>query len=153
MCSDGDSAPTKKANPVAREAQTSCTRRPGNECADKNAKYQASLERHNLTDTGIPSAGPDGNPFNNVAWLAREEARPSTPEPSSPIPNLVYFSDPKNALKSQMHAKHRLEYADRKTGYYTYYQSFLLHANKGISKDRRPHWCTDRITSPPRSSD
>eukprot|EP00983_Pelagomonas_calceolata_P027065 850752-Pelagomonas_calceolata.AAC.1 len=50
----------------------------GNECADTIAKYQASLKDNNLMDTGIPNAGPGGNPFYNIAWLAREEARPST---------------------------------------------------------------------------
>eukprot|EP00983_Pelagomonas_calceolata_P031408 985294-Pelagomonas_calceolata.AAC.1 len=61
----------------------------GNEYADRKAKYQASLRDNNLIGTGIPSAGPGGNPFYSIAWLAREEARPRTPEPSSPIPNLV----------------------------------------------------------------
>eukprot|EP00983_Pelagomonas_calceolata_P065688 1148689-Pelagomonas_calceolata.AAC.3 len=65
----------------------------GNECADSIAKYQASLKNNNLNDTGIPSAGPGGNPFYNIAWLAREEARPSTPGSSSPIPNLINFPD------------------------------------------------------------
>eukprot|EP00983_Pelagomonas_calceolata_P016261 514540-Pelagomonas_calceolata.AAC.1 len=32
-----------------------------------------------------------------------------------------------------MHAKHKLGYADRKTGYYTYYQSLLPHVDKKIS--------------------
>eukprot|EP00983_Pelagomonas_calceolata_P132450 1161867-Pelagomonas_calceolata.AAC.3 len=32
-----------------------------------------------------------------------------------------------------MHAEDRLGYADGKTGYYTYNQSLLPHANKGIS--------------------
>eukprot|EP00983_Pelagomonas_calceolata_P027283 857150-Pelagomonas_calceolata.AAC.1 len=32
-----------------------------------------------------------------------------------------------------MHAQHKLAYADRKTGYYTYYQSLLPHVNKSIS--------------------
>eukprot|EP00983_Pelagomonas_calceolata_P075604 1153086-Pelagomonas_calceolata.AAC.5 len=73
-------------------------------------------------------AGPGGNPFYNTAWLAREEARQSTSESSSPIPNLVYFPDLKDAFKSLMHAKHRLGYADRNTGYYTYYRSFITGA-------------------------
>eukprot|EP00983_Pelagomonas_calceolata_P023716 746794-Pelagomonas_calceolata.AAC.1 len=55
-------------------------------------------------------------PFYNVAWLAREEARPSTPDSSSSIPNLVYSPDLKDASKSHMHAKHKLGYADCKTG-------------------------------------
>eukprot|EP00983_Pelagomonas_calceolata_P032938 1032020-Pelagomonas_calceolata.AAC.1 len=59
-----------------------------NEYADRIAEYQASLNNNNLTDTGIPNASPGGNPFYNFAWLAREKAKPSTPESSSPIPNL-----------------------------------------------------------------
>eukprot|EP00983_Pelagomonas_calceolata_P002785 92378-Pelagomonas_calceolata.AAC.1 len=105
----------------------------GNECADRIAKYQANLKDDNLTDAGIPSAGPGGNPFFNIAWLAREAARPTTHEFSFPIANLNYLPDLKNALKSHMYAKHRLGYADCKTGYYTHYQSLLSHVNKGIS--------------------
>eukprot|EP00983_Pelagomonas_calceolata_P038714 1136893-Pelagomonas_calceolata.AAC.2 len=99
-------SPTEKANPIPREAQTSCTRRclktisnlvstsqghiffykvkshagiAGNECADRIAKYQASLKDNNLTDTSNPSVGPGSNAIYNIAWLAREEARPGTP--------------------------------------------------------------------------
>eukprot|EP00983_Pelagomonas_calceolata_P070029 1150601-Pelagomonas_calceolata.AAC.2 len=101
--------------------------------ADTVAKYQASLKDNNLTYTGIHSAGPGGNPFYNITWLAREEARPTTPELSSPIPNLICLPDLKDALKSHIHDKNGLGYADHKTGYYTYYQSLLPHANKGTS--------------------
>eukprot|EP00983_Pelagomonas_calceolata_P039665 1137276-Pelagomonas_calceolata.AAC.1 len=103
----------------------------GNECADQVAKYQASLRDDDLTDTNIPSAGPDGIPFYNIAWLAWEEARPSTPVCSSPIPNLI-LPRPEGCLESYMHAKHRLGYADRKTGHYTSYQSLLPHASEDI---------------------
>eukprot|EP00983_Pelagomonas_calceolata_P023279 733540-Pelagomonas_calceolata.AAC.1 len=48
----------------------------GNECAETIAKYQATFKDYNLTGTGISSAGPGGNPFYNVAWLARKETRP-----------------------------------------------------------------------------
>eukprot|EP00983_Pelagomonas_calceolata_P058518 1145525-Pelagomonas_calceolata.AAC.1 len=102
----------------------------GNKCTDKFAKYQAILKK--LTDTGIPSAGPGSNHFYNFVWLAQKEARSGTSESSSPIPNLIYFSDLKNASKFHMHAKHRLGYAELKTGYYTCYQSLLFCANKGI---------------------
>eukprot|EP00983_Pelagomonas_calceolata_P080893 1155340-Pelagomonas_calceolata.AAC.2 len=44
----------------------------GNGCADKVAKYQASLKDNNLADAGIPSAGPGGKPSYKNAWLARE---------------------------------------------------------------------------------
>eukprot|EP00983_Pelagomonas_calceolata_P132451 1161867-Pelagomonas_calceolata.AAC.4 len=60
----------------------------GNEYTDSIAEYQASLKDNNLTDTGIPNTGPGCNPFYNIAWLARGEARPTTPESSIPIPNL-----------------------------------------------------------------
>eukprot|EP00983_Pelagomonas_calceolata_P056070 1144427-Pelagomonas_calceolata.AAC.4 len=87
--------------------------------ADRIAKQQASLKGNSLTNTGAPNAGPGGNTFFNIAWLAQDEARPSTPGSSSSVPNLVYFPNLKDALKSHMHAKHRLGYADCKTGYYT----------------------------------
>eukprot|EP00983_Pelagomonas_calceolata_P026942 846382-Pelagomonas_calceolata.AAC.1 len=35
------------------------------------AKYQASQVNNNLADTGIPSAGPGGNPFSQIFWLAK----------------------------------------------------------------------------------
>eukprot|EP00983_Pelagomonas_calceolata_P124543 1161118-Pelagomonas_calceolata.AAC.2 len=80
----------------------------GNECTDKVVNFQASLKDNNLTDTSIPSAGPGGNPFYNTAWLAREEARLSTPEFSLPIPNLRYFPVLEDALKCHIHVTHRL---------------------------------------------
>eukprot|EP00983_Pelagomonas_calceolata_P083155 1156099-Pelagomonas_calceolata.AAC.1 len=79
-------------------------------------KYQASLKNNNLIDTSIPRTGPDGNPFYNIAWLAQEETRPSAPESFFPVPNLMYFPDLKDALKSHVHSKNGLEYADRKSG-------------------------------------
>eukprot|EP00983_Pelagomonas_calceolata_P037291 1136273-Pelagomonas_calceolata.AAC.1 len=60
---------------------------------DRIVKYQASLKVNNLTDTGIPSAGPDGNPFYNTAWLAREEARLSILESAPLIRNLIPRQD------------------------------------------------------------
>eukprot|EP00983_Pelagomonas_calceolata_P058575 1145545-Pelagomonas_calceolata.AAC.2 len=52
---------------------------------------------------------------------------------SSPLnSNLIYLPDLKDALKSHMHAKHRLGYAGRKTGYCTY-QSLLPHANEALA--------------------
>eukprot|EP00983_Pelagomonas_calceolata_P054817 1143868-Pelagomonas_calceolata.AAC.2 len=50
----------------------------GNEYADKVAKYQASLKDNNLTDTGIPSAGPGGNASYNFCLAGLGEARLST---------------------------------------------------------------------------
>jgi ribonuclease HI len=116
----------------------------GNECADQIAKYQATFKNCNLHDTGLPSAGPGGNPFHNSTWLAQEETepRPSRSRPSSP--RLKYLPDLKNALKSHMHAKHKLGYANRKTGYYTYYQNLLPHVNRKISN---AFWSMPRIST------
>ena len=47
----------------------------GSECADQIAKYQATFKNFNLHDTGLPSAGPVGNPFHNSTWLAQEDSR------------------------------------------------------------------------------
>eukprot|EP00983_Pelagomonas_calceolata_P094479 1157896-Pelagomonas_calceolata.AAC.1 len=116
-CSESKSCLQRSTGIIYKEDVKSQAEVAGNECADEIAKYQASLKDNNLTDAGIPSAGQSGNPFYNIAWLAWEEARQSTTEPSSPIPNLTYFPDLKDTLKSHMHAEHRLVYTDRKTGY------------------------------------
>eukprot|EP00983_Pelagomonas_calceolata_P063207 1147631-Pelagomonas_calceolata.AAC.4 len=59
-------SPTQKPNTVPREAQTSS----GNGYGDRIAKYHASLKNNNPTNTCIPNAGPGGNPFYSIAWLA-----------------------------------------------------------------------------------
>jgi len=43
-----------------------------NEHADAVAKYQATQVDTNIADTGTPCAGIDGNPFNDITWLASE---------------------------------------------------------------------------------
>eukprot|EP00983_Pelagomonas_calceolata_P016583 523465-Pelagomonas_calceolata.AAC.1 len=45
----------------------------GNGCADAIAKYQANQANNCVADTGIPGAGPGGNPFTHIFWLANEE--------------------------------------------------------------------------------
>eukprot|EP00983_Pelagomonas_calceolata_P023960 754338-Pelagomonas_calceolata.AAC.1 len=47
----------------------------GNECADAIAKYQANHANNCVADNKIPGAGPGGNPFKHVFWLAKEENR------------------------------------------------------------------------------
>eukprot|EP00983_Pelagomonas_calceolata_P023007 724564-Pelagomonas_calceolata.AAC.1 len=67
----------------------------------------------------------------STAWLTREEARPSTSQFSSPIPNLMYFRTLRMLeILSLMHAACGLH---RKTGCYSYYQSLLSHATEGIN--------------------
>eukprot|EP00983_Pelagomonas_calceolata_P038782 1136917-Pelagomonas_calceolata.AAC.7 len=56
---------------IAMQSQAS---RTGNECVDQVAKYQASLKHGNLTDTGIPSAGPGGiHSTIHYGWLGKRQ--------------------------------------------------------------------------------
>jgi ribonuclease HI len=86
----------------------------GNECADVIAKHQATLDDTSLADTGIPSAGPGGNPFTNTFWLANRDIHQHPTNTSSShtaTPKLTYLPNLQGDLKSHMHAKHRLGYA------------------------------------------
>eukprot|EP00983_Pelagomonas_calceolata_P038107 1136677-Pelagomonas_calceolata.AAC.2 len=97
----------------------------GNEGADAIAKYQANQVNNNEADTGIVRAGPGGNPFFHLFWLAKEEKKELTAGTSTapaPDPQITYLPNLQSALKSHMHTKHRLGYANPKTGYYSYYQ-------------------------------
>eukprot|EP00983_Pelagomonas_calceolata_P133218 1161944-Pelagomonas_calceolata.AAC.25 len=96
------------------------------------APPEASLKDGNQTDAGIPSAGPGGIPFHNTTWLAREETHSRPPQSHPSCPRVRYLPDLKNALKSHMHVKHKLGYADRDTGYYTYYHNLLPHVDKSM---------------------
>eukprot|EP00983_Pelagomonas_calceolata_P024797 780979-Pelagomonas_calceolata.AAC.1 len=69
----------------------------------------------------------------NISPGAHQPDSRAVGQPLVTLVTLVYFPDLKEALKSHMHAKHRLGYAACKAGYYTYYQSLLPHADKGIS--------------------
>jgi len=108
----------------------------GNECADAIAKHQAKQASNCMADTEIPSAGPGGNPFTQIFWLAKEEKRvrtTGTPTGPPPAPKLTYLPNLQDALKSHMHTKHKLGYANAKTGYYSYYQNLLPQVDKKIS--------------------
>ncbi len=110
----------------------------GNECADALAKYQAchgnSLPA--ASEATIRTAGPGGNPFFDISWLAVEEVNQQESGTAAPqhSPRLTYLPDLQAALKSHMHSNHKLGYANSKIGYYPYYQSLLPHVHKGISK-------------------
>eukprot|EP00983_Pelagomonas_calceolata_P050724 1142098-Pelagomonas_calceolata.AAC.5 len=39
---------------------------------------QANQANNSVTDTGIPGAGPGGNPLSHLFWLAKEEKREHT---------------------------------------------------------------------------
>eukprot|EP00983_Pelagomonas_calceolata_P007977 260281-Pelagomonas_calceolata.AAC.1 len=82
----------------------------------------ANQANNSVADTGIPGAGPGGNPFSHLFWLAKEEKREltaSTPTTPATNPRITYLPNLQNALKFCMHMKHRLAYADSKTGYYS----------------------------------
>eukprot|EP00983_Pelagomonas_calceolata_P054447 1143692-Pelagomonas_calceolata.AAC.3 len=92
----------------------------GNECADDIANHQANQANNSVAVTGISGAGPGGNPFSHLFWLAKEDKREHTAGASTapaPNPKITYLTNLQNALKSQMHAKHRLGYAYSKIGY------------------------------------
>eukprot|EP00983_Pelagomonas_calceolata_P120218 1160683-Pelagomonas_calceolata.AAC.6 len=94
-----------------------------NECAllaDAIAKHQAKQANNCGADTEIPGAGPGRNPFTHVFWLAKEENKvhsAGTCTGPPPAPKLTYLPNVQDALKSHMHSKHKLGYADAKTGY------------------------------------
>eukprot|EP00983_Pelagomonas_calceolata_P047318 1140579-Pelagomonas_calceolata.AAC.2 len=96
----------------------------GNECADAFAKYQGNQTNENVANTGILSAGPGGNPFSHSFWLAKEEKKEHNAGTSTAPaynPKTTYLPNLQNALKSHMHTKHTLRYANTKTDYYSYY--------------------------------
>jgi hypothetical protein len=108
----------------------------GNECADAIAKHQANQANNCVADIEIPGAGPGGNPFTHIFWLAKEEKRVHAAGTSTgppPAPRLTYLPNLQDALKSHMHDKHKLGYANARTGYYSYYQNLLPQVDKKIS--------------------
>eukprot|EP00983_Pelagomonas_calceolata_P016863 531093-Pelagomonas_calceolata.AAC.1 len=73
----------------------------GNEWADAIAKYEANQANKSMADTGIPGAGPGGNPFPKLFWLAKEEKREPTASTSTtpaPNPTITYLPNLQNAL-------------------------------------------------------
>ena len=113
----------------------------GNECADVIAKYQAIHQNDSPADTGILNAGPDGNPFTQLAWLAVEQQ----PSNNGSSPAAKYLPNLRDALKNQMHTGHKLGQAKTDTGYYTFYQGLLPLVDKTISN---AFWNMPYITHP-----
>eukprot|EP00983_Pelagomonas_calceolata_P072121 1151567-Pelagomonas_calceolata.AAC.2 len=93
-------------------------------------------------------AGSGGNPFSHLFWLAKKgkkEHHAGTSTAPTPNPKITYLPNLQNALKSHMHTKHRLGYANPKTGYSSYHQSLLPRVEKNISNVFRSMPC---ISSP-----
>jgi len=110
-----------------------------NECADAHAKYQACHGNSLPAETTICTAGPGGNPFFDISWLAVEELNQQESGTEAPQhgPRLTCLPDLQAALKSQLkshvHLNRRLGYTNSKTGCYSYYQSLLPQVHEGIS--------------------
>jgi hypothetical protein len=79
-------------------------------------------------DTSIKTAGPEGNPFYNIYWLAKEYEKhqiirnqPSTAQ--SPTSRLWYLSNYyHDALQAHMHPLHKLGNANTVANYHEYYR-------------------------------
>ncbi len=76
-------------------------------------------------ETAIRTAGPGGSSFFDISWLAVEEVNQQGCGTEAPQhgPRLTYLPNLQAALKSHMHSSHRLDYANSKTRYFSYYQS------------------------------
>ena len=96
------------------------------------AKHQADLLDTENADTGIPSAGPNRNPFHDITWLAHKRPEQQNTR-DNPAANPTYLYNLHDNLKSHMHSRHKLGYANSKTGYYTYYQGLLPIVDKSLS--------------------
>jgi len=86
----------------------------GNEHADALAKKSATTYADNA-DTSIRTAGPEGNSFYNIHWLAKEDIENqiqthnhthTTNITHSPPPKLWYLPSHRDALQAHMHLLH-----------------------------------------------
>jgi len=113
----------------------------GNECADTLAKYQTCQGSCLQAETTIRTAGPVGNVFFDISWLAVEEVDQQESGTESPQhgPRLVYLPSLQAALKSHVHSNRKLGYANSKTAYYSYNQSLLPHVHNGNSNTFLEH--------------
>jgi len=82
------------------------------------AKYQACHGDSLPAETTICIAGPGGNPFFDINWLAVEEVNQQKSGTAAPqhSPSLTYLPNLQTALKSHMHSNHKLGYATQKQG-------------------------------------
>ncbi len=78
-----------------------------NECADAFAKYQACHGNSLPAETTIRTAGPGGNPFYDISWLAiggvEQESGTEAPQHG---PRLTYLPNLQAALKLHMQSNH-----------------------------------------------
>jgi len=105
----------------------------GNEHADALAKKSATTYA-DIADTSIRTAGPEGNPFYNIHWLAKEDIENQTRTHNythttnmahSPPPKLWYLPNHRDALQAHMHFLHKLGNAKTEANYHAYYQTLI----------------------------
>jgi len=78
----------------------------GIECADALPEYQACHGNSLPAETTIRTAGPYGNPFFDISWLAVEEINQQESGTAAPqhSPRLTYLPNLQAALKAHMHS-------------------------------------------------
>jgi len=80
----------------------------GNRFADALAKNQACHGNSLPAETTIRTAGPDGNSFFDISWLAVEEVYQQRFDTEAPqhSPRLTHLPNLQAALKFHMHSNH-----------------------------------------------
>jgi len=89
----------------------------------------------NTAETINRTAGPGGNPFFDVSWLALEEVdkQGSGTEASQHDTRLTNLPNLQAPFKPHLHLNLNSGYAFSKKGYFFYHQSLLPHVCRGIS--------------------
>jgi len=114
----------------------------GNEHADALAKKLSTTYAY-IADTSTRIAGPEGTPFYNIHWLAKDIENQTqthnhtrtTNMAHSPPPKLWYLPNHRDALQAHMHFLHKLGNAKTVAIYHAYYQTLIKDgtANGAIS--------------------
>ena len=97
-------------------------------------KSQPRTTYSDIADTSISIAGPEGNPFYTIHWLAKEDLENqiqthshthTTNMAHSPPPRLWYLPNHRDALQAHMHFLHKLGNAKTEANYHAYYQTLI----------------------------
>jgi len=105
----------------------------GNEHADALA-IQSATTYSDIADTSIRTAGPEGNPFYNIHWIAKEDKENQTRTHNhthttnmahSPPPKLWYLPNHRDPLQAHMHLLHKLGNAKTEANFHAYYQTLI----------------------------
>jgi hypothetical protein len=108
---------------------------PPSSCLYADALARKSITNYSdVVDTSIETAGPEGNPFSNIYWLANEyknnrimQNHPNTAQ--WPTSRLWYLSNYLDALQAHMHPLHKLGNANTIANYHEYYQTLIKNGN------------------------